>query len=83
MLEGRTRQALETLAPMQDADGSPQRLKVNPGILYAASGNAERSRQLLDGRVSDGDLSALTPGAGDVGEVTAAVVSVAWWRIRP
>ncbi len=45
MLEGRTRQALETLAPMQDADGSPQRLKVNLGILYAATGNAERSRQ--------------------------------------
>ena len=58
-LEGRTRQALETLAPMQDADGAPQRLKVNLGILYAATGSAERSRQLLDGRVSDGDLSAL------------------------
>ena len=60
MLEGRTRQALETLAPMQDADGSPQRLKVNLGILYAATGDAERSRQLLGDRVSDGDVSALT-----------------------
>jgi Flp pilus assembly protein TadD len=60
MLEGRTRQALETLAPMQDADGSPQRLKTNLGILYAATGNAERSRQLLGDRVSDGDVSALT-----------------------
>ena len=52
MLEGRTRQALETLAPMQDADGSPQRLKTNLGLLYAATGNAERSRQLLGDRVS-------------------------------
>jgi Flp pilus assembly protein TadD len=60
MLEGRTHQALETLAPMQDADGSPRRLKVNLGILYAATGNVERSRQLLGDRVSDGDVSALT-----------------------
>jgi Flp pilus assembly protein TadD len=60
MLEGRTHQALETLAPMQDADGSPRRLKVNLGILYAATGNIERSRQLLGDRVSDGDVSALT-----------------------
>lgn len=59
MLEGRTHQALETLAPMQDADGSPQRLRTNLGILYAATGNLERSRQLLGDRVSDGDLSAL------------------------
>lgn len=60
MLEGRIRQALETLAPMQDADGSPPRLKVNLGILYAATGNAERSRQLLGDRPSDGAFSALT-----------------------
>jgi Flp pilus assembly protein TadD len=60
MLEGQTRQALETLAPMQDADTSPQRLKVNLGILYAATGNVERSRQLLGDRVSESDLSALT-----------------------
>jgi Flp pilus assembly protein TadD len=60
MLEGRTRQALETLAPMQDADTVPARLKVNLGILYAATGDAERSRQLLGDRVSDGDLSTLT-----------------------
>lgn len=60
MLEGRTRQALEMLAPMQDADGSSPRLKVNLGILYAATGNVERSRQLLGDRVSDGDLSVLT-----------------------
>jgi Flp pilus assembly protein TadD len=60
MLEGRTRQGLETLAPMQDADGTPPRLKVNLGILYAATGDVERSRQLLGDRVSDGDLSALT-----------------------
>jgi Flp pilus assembly protein TadD len=68
MLEGRTRQALDTLAPLQDADTSPPRLKVNLGILYAATGNVERSRQLLGERVSDSDLSKLTraltkPGA--------------------
>jgi Flp pilus assembly protein TadD len=60
MLQGQTRQALETLAPMQDDDGLPPRLKVNLGILYAATGNVERSRQLLGDRVSDGDLAALT-----------------------
>ena len=60
MLEGRTRQALDTLAPLQDADDAPQRLKVNLGILYAATGNVERSQQLLGDRISDGDLSALT-----------------------
>ena len=32
MLEGRTGKALETLAPMQNADTSPQRLKVNLGL---------------------------------------------------
>jgi Flp pilus assembly protein TadD len=60
MLEGRIHQALETLAPMQDADTATPRLKVNLGILYAASGDAGRSEQLLGNRVSDSDLSALT-----------------------
>jgi Flp pilus assembly protein TadD len=60
MMEGRTHQALETLVPMQDADNAPQRLRVNLGILYAATGNAERSRQLLGDRISDDDLSTLT-----------------------
>jgi Flp pilus assembly protein TadD len=59
MLEGRTRQALEVLAPMQGSTESPQRLKVNLGILYAATGNAEQSRQLLRNRVADSDVSAL------------------------
>jgi Flp pilus assembly protein TadD len=60
MMEGRTRQALVTLAPMQHVDDSPQRLRVNLGILYAATGDAERSRQLLGDRASDDDVSALT-----------------------
>jgi Flp pilus assembly protein TadD len=60
MLEGRTRQALETLAPLQDADTSPPRLKINLGILYAATGNPDRSSQLLGGRVSNADLLKLT-----------------------
>ena len=59
MLEGKTRQALETLAPIQDADASP-RLKVNLGILYAATGDGRRSRQMLGDSVSPGDLTALT-----------------------
>jgi hypothetical protein len=60
MLEGRTGQALETLAPLQDADTAPPRLRVNLGILYAATGDAERSRQLLGDRTSDTELLALT-----------------------
>jgi Flp pilus assembly protein TadD len=60
MMEGQTRQALETLGPMQDADNSPPRLRVNLGILYAATGDAERSRQLLGNRISDSELSVLT-----------------------
>jgi Flp pilus assembly protein TadD len=60
MMEGRTSEALETLEPIQDANNSPSRLRGNLGILYAATGNVERSRQLLGGRVSDGDLLALT-----------------------
>ena len=59
MLEGRTGEALQTLAPMQDADTSPQRLKVNLGILYAATGDHDRSRQLLGDRVSDSDVEAI------------------------
>jgi Flp pilus assembly protein TadD len=60
MLEGQARQALETLAPMQGVDSSPQRLRINLGILYAANGNTERSRELLGNRVSEAELSALT-----------------------
>ena len=59
MLEGRTSQALETLAPMQNADTSPQRLKVNLGILYAATGDHDRSRQLLGDRASDSNVEAI------------------------
>jgi len=60
MLEGRTRQALETLAPLEEADAAPQRLKVNLGILYAATGDDARSRELLGDRASDTELLALT-----------------------
>jgi Flp pilus assembly protein TadD len=60
MMQGRTRQALDTLGPVHDVDNSPPRLKVNLGILYAATGDTERSRQLLGDRISDGDLSVLT-----------------------
>ena len=60
MLEGRTRQALETLAPLEDSATAAPRLKVNLGILYAATGDSERSRQLLGDRASDTELLALT-----------------------
>jgi Flp pilus assembly protein TadD len=60
MLEGHTRQALETLAPLQGVDNVPQRIKVNLGILYAAAGKLEQSRQLLGDGVSDHDLATLT-----------------------
>lgn len=64
MLSGRTQQALETLSPMRDADGTPQKLKVNLGVLYAARGNVEQAHELLGDRVSDGELSALTQALG-------------------
>ena len=66
MLEGRTGQALETLAPIQQADNLPQRLNVNLGILYAATGNLEQSRQLLGDRITDSDLAALTGALGSL-----------------
>lgn len=59
MLEGRTRQALDTLAPMQNAAGSSQRLRTNLGILYAATGNVQRSRELLGDKATDGEVSAM------------------------
>ncbi len=60
MLEGRTGPALEMLVPLQDADTSPPRLKMNLGILYAANGDLERSRQLLGDGITDSDLERLT-----------------------
>ena len=60
MLEGRTDQALELLAPLQETDDLPQRLKINLGILYAAAGHPEQSRQLLGDQVNDNELSGLT-----------------------
>jgi Flp pilus assembly protein TadD len=60
MLDGHAHQALETLMPMQGAQNVPQRLKVNLGILYAATGDLNRSQQLLGDRLSTNDVSALT-----------------------
>jgi Flp pilus assembly protein TadD len=75
MLEGQARQALETLAPMQSMDSTPQRLKINLGILYAANGNAERSRELLGDSVSQADLLAVThalaPASADPAKIIA------------
>ncbi len=72
MMEGRTRQALDTLRPVQNNDNSSPRLKANLGILYAATGDTERSRQLLGDRISDGDVSVLTQAlAGKVNSMPA------------
>ena len=64
MLEGKTRQALDTLAPMQNAAGSSQRLRTNLGILYAASGNMQQSRELLGDKAADGEVSAMVRAMG-------------------
>jgi Flp pilus assembly protein TadD len=64
MLEGRTRQALDTLAPMQNVAGSSQRLRTNLGILYAATGDVQRSRELLGDRAANSEVSALTRAMG-------------------
>jgi Flp pilus assembly protein TadD len=66
MLEGRTRQALDMLAPLQNADAVPPRVKANLGILYAATGDAQRSRALLGDSVTDSDLLALTRAMGSL-----------------
>jgi len=60
MLEGKIEEAREELASTQDLDTSPERLKVNLGLLYAATGEVDKSRQLLGDRVSDSELSTLT-----------------------
>jgi Flp pilus assembly protein TadD len=64
MLEGRSRQALDTLAPMQNAASSSQRLRTNLGILYAATGDVQRSHELLGDRAADSQVSALTRAVG-------------------
>ena len=74
MLEGQTRQALETLAPLQSMESPPERLKMNLGILYAANGDTERSRELLGDSVSQAELVALTralaPANADSGTIS-------------
>jgi Flp pilus assembly protein TadD len=67
MLEGRTREALDTLAPLSGVEAAQPRLKTNLGILYAATGDSQRSRELLGDRVSDSDLLALTRAMGSPG----------------
>jgi Flp pilus assembly protein TadD len=70
MLEGRTDKALETLTSLQRIDNLPPRMKINLGILYAATGNVEGSRQLLGDRAKDYDLSALTHAISAGGKAT-------------
>jgi Flp pilus assembly protein TadD len=60
MLDGKIREAQEQLASVKDLDASPERLKVNLGIIYAATGDLDKSRQLLGGRISDSELARLT-----------------------
>ena len=60
MIEGRIREAQDVLAPFADSDTVPERLKNNLGILFAANGDTEDSRRMLEGRLADADLTALT-----------------------
>jgi Flp pilus assembly protein TadD len=60
MMAGRMREAQTVLAPFAESDDVPDRLKINLGIIYAANGDADHAREMLDGRVGDADLQALT-----------------------
>jgi Flp pilus assembly protein TadD len=60
MLEGKIQEAEAQLAPVADLGSVPQRIKVNLGLLYAATGDVAKSRELLGNRVSDSELSMLT-----------------------
>jgi Flp pilus assembly protein TadD len=60
MMSGHLREAQSVLAPFGDAEDVPERLKTNLGIIYAANGEAERSREMLEGRIAEGDLGLLT-----------------------
>jgi len=51
MLQGRLQDARAVLAPFRDGADLPPRVGITIGLLEAASGNVERSRQLLEGRV--------------------------------
>jgi Flp pilus assembly protein TadD len=72
MMEGRTHEALETLAPLRDVADAPQRLKMNLGILYAASGDTARSRQMLADRISENELTTITRAVTSVHEARNA-----------
>ena len=60
LMEGRLREAQDVLAPFAEAEDVPERLKINLGIIYAANGDAELARRLLEGHVGDADLQSLT-----------------------
>ena len=60
MMSGRLREAQAVLMPFAEADDVPERLKINLGIISAANGDTEMARRLLEGRVGDADVAALT-----------------------
>jgi hypothetical protein len=50
----------QPVSPMQKAETAPPRVRANLGILYAAAGDVDRSRQLLGNQLSDDDLLKVT-----------------------
>jgi Flp pilus assembly protein TadD len=60
LMEGRAPAALAVLQPFAEADGVPDRLKINLGVILAANGRTEQAHRLLDGRVTPAELETLT-----------------------
>jgi Flp pilus assembly protein TadD len=60
LLSGRADEGRETLLPFGDVAGLPERIRVNLGIMDAASGHAEDAQQMLGSRIAAEDLAALT-----------------------
>jgi Flp pilus assembly protein TadD len=60
MLQGRISEARAQLASLKDLEGSPERLRNNLGIIYAASGEREKSRELLGDRIPESVVATLT-----------------------
>lgn len=63
LMEGRLREARDVLAPFAETEDVPDRLKINLGIILAANGDTDGARALLDGRIGDAELVALTRAA--------------------
>lgn len=60
MLSGHPEEARLTMLPFRDATSLPERVRINLGILDAATGHPAEARQLLGTRIGSGDLVSLT-----------------------